>query len=517
LAVEDVDLHDLNWYVHVDLVTVAEDLAYWQAVLEGELDIANRLIEGRQGPVDTACCARMAGAASVAVFGTPGDGYDVIDSASKLNNLNSIFGGSGSNAYLVDGITYCGGPAPTSVGCAVQSNCSGNGNDDPNLWMIVTVESFETGTLPLVISHERGHNACLTHSNLNGCDVMQGTITNPGNGGCLSATECSNFRNGRTVSSSGLECGCHLSGGGIESDGQFCSGVMESYCSGGICDTAVTGASLVLLASAHPGSAGIPAPDDALRISTLTGDWVDVGQISPIAEDVHGMAFAKDSLTLYGVIPTSGNDTIVTIDRETGEIITAVGAIVNGAAELISMAYHPGLTSNPSDDRLIMLEVSAAGGAVVWIDPASPSVRNQYGLINIGPQSEFKGLAYDSIHGKLFAASPLAPGGLYEIDLTSCPPSPCNTTPVAGAEGLFVYNASLTFAPDTGMLYQVGTSFSGTRTFYNVIDPTNGESVHTLSVAEFTPGGLAVVPEPGVIHGLLIGCASLLWVRRRTR
>jgi hypothetical protein len=74
LAVDDVDLHDINWYIHVDLVTMTEDLAYWQNVLDEQLSLANALIEGGQGPIDTPCCSRISGTASLVTFGMPGDG-----------------------------------------------------------------------------------------------------------------------------------------------------------------------------------------------------------------------------------------------------------------------------------------------------------------------------------------------------------------------------------------------------------------------------------------------------------
>ena len=269
------------------------------------------------------------------------------------------------------------------------------------------------------------------------------------------------------------------------------------------------------MASAHPGSAGIPAPDDALAISTLAGAWRTLGQITPTADDVQGLAYARDSGTLYGVIPTSGNDSIVTIDPDSGAVLATVGLIGNGSAELISMAYHPGATSSPEDDRLVMLEVSGSEGRVVWVDPASPSVRNVYGLLAVGSPEEFTGLAYDSLQGKLFASTPFGPDGLYQIDLTSCPPSPCNAAQVPGAR-LFVEDGSLAFSPETGMLYQIGTAFGGSRTFYNIIDPTNGASALTFSLDVLTPGGLAAVPEPGLGAGLLAGAIGLGWAARRS-
>jgi hypothetical protein len=273
-----------------------------------------------------------------------------------------------------------------------------------------------------------------------------------------------------------------------------------------------------LIASAHPGSAAIPAPDDAVAISALSGDWSDLGQITPTAEDVRGMAYAGDSMTLFGVIPTSGDDSIITIDAETGERIATVGTLANGTAELISMAYHPGQSSSPGDDRLIMIEAGAEG-IVVWVDPASPSVRNEYGIMSLGPASAFQGLAYDSIQERLFSATTFFPDSLYEIDITSCPGGFCTVSEVVTADRFPVFDPSLAFAPETGMLYQIGTSFMGSRTFYNVIDPTNGASLETLSLDEMTPGGLGALPvaEPGTPLGSLVALASVLWVGQRSR
>jgi hypothetical protein len=515
-AVDDVDLHDINWYIHVDLVTVTEDLAYWQDLLDEQLVRANALIEGGQGPVDEPCCARLGSSASLVTFGTPGDGYDMLDATNQPSDLNGLFGGPGSNAFLVDSLSYCGDPAPGSVGCGIQPGCSGNGNDDPDLWIAVTLDALDSKTLPLVIAHERGHNACLIHVSENACQIMQGSITNPGMGGCFTATECADYRDGRTTTSSGLECSCHATAGGLEPDGTACIDFTFGTCSGGLCGDVGSDAVVRLVASAHPGSAAIPAPDHAVAISALSGDWIDLGQITPMADDIRGMAYARDSMTLFGVIPTSGNDSIVTIDAGTGELIATVGSLSNGTAELISMAYHPGSTSSPGDDRLIMIE-AGAGGTVVWVDPASPSVRNEYGFMSLGPASAFQGLAYDSIQERLFSSTTFFPDNLYEIDITSCPGEFCTVSEVVTADLFPVLDPSLAFAPETGMLYQIGTSFMGSRTFYNVIDPTNGASAQTLSLDEMTPGGLGALPvaEPGALFGSLVALASVLWAGQR--
>lgn len=516
-AAPAVDLHDLTWHVHVDLVdpAVGRDLAFWQGVIDAAVASANQLLEGGQGPFDTPCCTRLASSAQVVSFGSPGDGLDVLDSLSEQVQLNN-FASGGSHAFLIDSLTFCGGSAPTAIGCAELPGCSGNPNDDPNLWMAVTVESLDAGTLPSVIAHERGHNTCLPHVTAAACQIMQPSVLTPGNGGCLAASECTNYRAGRTQPASGLACGCHADSGGSVADGSFCSDVAGGVCSGGLCGSFSGDAGVRLMAAADPGSSLGGPPEDALAISGLKGDWRTIGAFSPTAEDVHGLAFARDSGVLYGVVPSFGDDRIVTIDPATGGILQAVGLIANGSDEILSMAYDPGGTSSPGDDRLIVLELSSADGQFRAIDPASPSQATLLGSLPFAPASEFRSLAYDSIHQRLYSATAFT-DALFRTDLTTCPPSPC-TTENLPAKGLSRTNASLSFSPETGMLYLVGTAFDGQRTFYDVIDPTTGASVETVSLDVFAPAALAVVPEPGLGLGLVVGGGLLPWLgAARTR
>jgi hypothetical protein len=157
-------------------------------------------------------------------------------------------------------------------------------------------------------------------------------------------------------------------------------------------------------------------------------------------------------------------------------------------------------------------------GTVVWIDPASPSVRNVYGTIVWTDAGEFKGLAYDSIQGRLVASTPYGMEGLFEIDLTSCPPSPCDSDVIPGANAS-AFDAGLTFSPETGKLYQVATRFGGARTFFATIDAATGIPESTISLDLFTPGALAAVPEPGFGLGLVTGISGLALSAqgRRTR
>lgn len=515
-----VDLHELKWYVHVDLIDVdsGEDLAYWQSVIDASVASGNGLLEGGQGPIDQPCCTRLGRSVSVTTFGTSGDGLDVIDSAEDQEAISNT-GGPGSNAFLVDSMTHCGGSAPSAIGCAFKPvSCSNN--DDPDLWMIVTVESLDAETLPLVIAHERGHNACLPHVAAAECQLMQGTIYTPGMTGCMTRTECNSYRTARTTTSSGLECGCYDDGGGLLADGAICAEVVDGLCSGGLCGSFADHAGVGLIVAAAPGTSFGGPPDDALRISALKGEWTTLAQFTPAADDVRGMAYDFDSKTLYGVVPTVFADSIVTIDPSTGLIASTTGTVENGAAEIISMAFDPGATSAPGDDRLIVIEVGGPIGEVRWIDPASASTTHLLGSLDWTSPELFSGLAYDSIDDKLFAATPFKPDGLFEIDLSSCPPSPCDSGQVPGA-GLFRDDASLGFSPTSGMLYLVGTLDFGSerRTFYNVVDRTTGMSVETLSLDVFTPAGLAAVPEPTAGTVVALGTIGFLAAiqRRATR
>ena len=515
-APPDVDLHDLTWYVHIDLIDAGagEDLAYWQGVIDEAVAEANVLLEGGQGPFDTPCCTRMDRSVSVATFGTTGDGLDVIDSVADENAI-AAFSSTGSTAFLVDSGTYCGGSSPGAIGCATQPFCDGNGNDDPDLWMWVTVESFDDDTLGAVIGHERGHNSCLPHVAAAECQLMRSTVFTPGQAGCLSTSECNNFGNARTTTSSGLDCDCHDGLGGLVADGSSCTEVTGGLCSGGVCGDPMGDAATQLMAS---GDAAGGAPEDALLISALPGEWSSLGQITPGADDVEGLAYATDSDTLYGVIPTSGNDSIVTLNATTGALISTVGSIANGSEEIISMAYDPGATTGSGDDRLLVMEVNGTSGEIRAIDPASPSSTTLVGAILWSSADLFTGLAYDSTRDKLYAATPFF-GGLFEIDLTTCPPSPCSSAPVSGID-LFRDDASLSYSADTDRLYLVGDAFSGARTFYDAIDPVTIDSERTLSLDVFSTGGLAAVPlpEPHAGAGVALGlvAVSLLAHRRRS-
>lgn len=506
----EVDLHDLAWFVHVDLINsgTGEDLAYWTNVIEEAVEGGNRLLVGRNGPVDNACCTKLGSSVSVSTFGTTGDGLDIIDGLADQNAIATT-GGVGSRAFLVDSLTYCNGASPSAIGCALQPNCSANANDDPSLWMVVTVESLDDGTLASVIAHERGHNACLQHVSTPKCALMQATVFTPGLGGCLSAAECGHMRNARTQTSSGELCTCHDPAGQPLADGVKCDDA-GGVCSGGCCGSLAGDAGVHLLAAADPGDAGL-APEDMLRVSAYTGDWTRLGQISGTADDVRALAYSTDADIVYGIVPTVGDDFVITIDPATGlQTGPPIGAISNGTDEFVSLAYDPGPTSSAADDRLIGLEVSTGDtGELRWIDPASPDTAPLLGSLGWNQASLFSSLAFDATLDRLLFATPFGPNGLWQLDMGSCPPA-CSPTQFPG-DGPFWFDASMTWSPDSGMAYVIGTGFPapGTRTFYNVIDPATGATMETLSLDRFTPAGLASVPEPGLALGLVLGTVLL--------
>ncbi|HPG27154.1 MAG TPA: PEP-CTERM sorting domain-containing protein, partial [Myxococcota bacterium] len=382
----------------------------------------------------------------------------------------------------------------------------------------------DDGTLPAVLAHERGHNACQPHVASAECQLMQPAVFNPGQGGCLAASECTNMKAARTTTSSGQECGCFASGGGLEADGSFCADVAGGgVCSGGACGEYGSDASVELLVAADPGLLSGGPPNDALRIAALAGDWSVLGAFTRTPASgagptlVRGMTYASDSDTVFGVVPTVGDDEIVTIDRVSGTVLDVIGTLANGTQEIVSMAYDPGPTTSPGDDRLLVLEVDGSAGEFRAIDPAQPSTATLLGSLPWQPAGSFTGLAYDSIQDRLFAIAEVGfTTGLWEVDLGSCPPSPCTTTEV-GTTSFFRESPSLDYSPQTGMLYLVGEAFSGARVFYDVIDPTTFTSPGTLSLDVFSPAALAVVPEPALGAGLAIGGVVIVVTARRRR
>ena len=486
-------LHQLEWLVHVDLIDAdgGRDLAFYEAMIDQTMLEASLLLEGNQGPADTPCCTRLERAVSVATFGSSDDGLDVVDSQGDLAAIGAL-SLPGSQAFLVDSMTFCGGPAPASVGCAPAPPCDGNPNDDPNLWFIITLEAFDDNNAVQTLAHERGHNACLVHVDDEECQLMR----SGSGGGCLDATECTNYRAARNAT--GGSCACHDDTvGSILADGSACSEIAQGLCSGGVCGDPAGPGSAWLVAAAGPGFGEGEDTDIALRISGLTGGWSELGVFGMSGEVVEGLAYATDSGILYGVVPSGDEDSLVTIDPGTGVITATVGTLSNGDKELIALAYDPGATSAPGDDLLLALETDGTFEDLVTIDPEAPNTATFVGALASGAANGFRGLAYDSAEEKLYTSSPF-PDGIYEIDRSTCPFF-CGLVRQDGL-GLVRFDSGLAYSADTGMLHLVGSQLGlaplGPRTLYDVVDPTTFvTTAATIQVDPFTTGGLAALPN----------------------
>ena len=504
------DLHEIRWYVHTDLVSGGLDLAYYESMIDVALVETHLALQGSQGPVDEICCSTLvkkehSPGVTLALFGSANDGLDVMDFGDFATY--SGIGGSGSRILLVDSINYCaGGPA---LGCAQFPGCDGTPDDDPNRILIVTLEADERGVLGLVIAHERGHNACLQHVAANSCELMQNTV----NGGCISVSECSDYQAART--STGSEgCSCHTGGGAIESDGTICSeAAVTGVCSGGSCGAQQGDAGIQLFAAGGPEAASGAITNDALQISALPGGWTLTG---PLGDTLKGLANDSDSATLYGIADRAGDDELVVVDAPTGQVLYSIGPIV-GHQDVIALAFDPGATAGSGDDRLFALSSATSVETLIEINPVS-ALTTVLGQLSLSVAGGFQGLAFDSLHAKLYASGDLG-GNLWEIDEASCAnPSTCSMSEVL-AVNLPRIDSGLAFSPQTGNLYLVGRSPNG-AIVYNSIDATTLGSTPNMGVDPFTIGALAAipVPEPSPTVFLPAGIVLLtLLARRRAR
>lgn len=521
-------LQEVRWLVHVDLIDAGagRDLDFFEGLIEGALFGASQLLEGNQGPADTPCCARVELDGAVTTFGSPGDGLDVIDSMADQDAITAL-SVPGTQAFLVDSLTFCGGPAPVSVGCATTPFCSENQNPNSELWVVLSLDALEGGKGAQTLAHEIGHTACLTHVDVEECQLMR----SGSGGGCLDASECANILS--AFDESGGVCSCHDDvSESILPDLSSCSEMPAGLCSGGICANPAGPGSSRLLAAAGPGFGAGEATDDALLISGLTGGWSRLGSLGSSDEAVQGLAYAIDSETLYGVVPSPADDLLVVINPDTGSITQTLGTISNGSKELIALAYDPGNTNAADDDLLVALETDGSFEDVVTIDPQSPDVTNFVGALEFGAPNGFRGLAYDSATETLYTSSPFA-GSIYEIDLDTCPFF-CGLIQ-RGASGLVRGDTGLAYSADTGLLHLLGSQLAspplGPRTLYDVIDPTTFTKVmETIQVDSFTTGGLAVIPPPVAaavptlappfhfgLLALLVGTARQVLQRRRSQ
>jgi len=511
-AAPTTNLHELKWLVHVDMIDAGagRDLAFYEAIINQAVEDATILIEGDQGPSDSPCCDVIE-VLSVDTFGTPGDGLDVPSSQSDQDALDLIVGLTGSTAFLVESLLYCGGPTATAIGCGARPPCNSNPNDDPGLKLIVTMEAHEIyDVVGETLAHERGHNRCLSHVTPGEqCLLMSPSA----GGGCVTASDCTAFDNGRN--NSGGTCACHDGVGGIEDDGDACAErSVTGLCSGGLCGEEASDAAVQLMAAGGPESAVGAVTDDALLLSGLSGGWVNLGAIGASTAPT-GLAYAPLRDELYAINPLAGDDELITLDPETGLKTGTIGTLF-GQAEVTALAFDPGNTDAESDDRLLALVIDEDFPAfenLFEIDPDHGFVYD-LGYLTTGVDNGFQGLAYDSVNDKLYASG-FGLSGLYEIDF-SCPAFACTTTEVPDIAARS--NSSLAYSEETGRLYLSGSQ-SGPRTLFDSIDATTFESFPTIGIDDYTPGGLAAipVPEPSPLILQTIGGLAVAGLAHRRR
>jgi hypothetical protein len=502
------NLHEIKWFVHTDLVSGSTPVSFYQSLLEDALADARLLLEGHQGPADGVCCQKLAledhgGGSLLATFGTPGDGLDSIGPG-ELAVLNGL-GGSGTRGFLVDEITDCGGnPA---IGCATLPACSSvqPPDDDPNLILIVTLDAESLGVTGLAIAHERGHNACLLHpaEPAESCQLMRAQA----GGGCLDAAQCTLYQAARQ--STGGVCACH-DGAAAAADGAACVDDSASgLCSGGVCGAAGSDASVWLMSAGGPEAHHGGVPNDPLRLSGLPGGWADNGWLAA----AKGLEFDPDRQVLYAIEDAPGDDLLVILHPTLGTKLVTIGPIA-GHADVIALAFDPGDTPAPDDDRLLALSSSGGFEDLIAIDPTS-AAPTFLGSLLLGVFNGFQGLAYDDVNDRLYASGFLE-HGLVEIDTSTCPFF-CGVSEV---ESVFLPRESsgLAFSRATGRLYQVGAQSLG-RTLYASVDTGSLTATPSIGLDAFTVGGLAAVPvpEPGGLGPLAAGGALLAGLAHRRR
>ena len=520
----ELEIHSLQFYVHEDTLATLGGMAAVTTRLETAIDAANDLLEGGQGPGDSPCCTRLEIDGAVQTLVDPNADpmnrvLRSIDFPQEVPDLLGAIGNpsSGNSFFLVDDLASCAGSAG-AVGCAQLPNC---GALLANPVAVITLDAIDQGVLAHVIAHERGHHACLDHDDTDPCQLMRSSA----GGGCTAANQCALIRT--AADRSGAACACHASSGLAAPDTQACTDLesnVSGICSGAVCAEVGTDASVSLLAAGDPDFAEFtPAaepsaatPDRALEMSALTGDWADSAALAAGLE-AQGLAYAHDRDLLYAAVPNGSFDALLVLDPQTRAIETQLNFDRTGS--IIALAYHPGATSLPDDDRLFaledqsgvferLLEIDIDTGATLLIESGVFTGLPRGGELSFGSNGGTTGLAYDSANDALYVASW---AGLFEIDYASCGPlTNCAMTEIrTPSDGTLArYAAGLAYSADTGQLYLVGNQTQGT-TLFTVIDGATATAFEPIGIASNTVGGLAAlpVPEPGPSGPLAAGLA----------
>jgi len=439
-------------------------------------------------------------AVSVTTFSGPG--LDIIETEAEID---AVLGGA-DGGYLVQSVWYCSDFSTTIVGC------SGIGDDT----FVVSLDAEDGDILPLVIAHERGHNAGLPHVGSDPCELMAGAR----GGGCLAASECQSFI--AKADSSGSTCSClgDTVGDPPIADATACNGGFGSgLCSGGVCGESSGPAGTRLLAAAGTENPDTAATDDALHQSPLAGGWETLGAIG-VDVAATGLAYDPGRDVVFAVAPQDvGDDRLITLDSATGAKTGTVATL-----------SHQGLTalaSDPAGDRLFAIHADAeifgnprncgsdpvCVSTLLEIDPddGATTVYGELNALIVG--GAVQGLAWGSTAGALYGSTA---AGLFRIGL-GCSGGACSDT--SQVDNQYRKPSSLTYDPETDTLYRQGTMSS--RTELDAIEPASGDIEALIGVDGFTAVCLSAIPVPEPEGWLMLGSGlamlTLLGRRRERR
>ncbi len=137
---------------------------------------------------DVACCIGVQRSGTGQLFGSAGDGLDIIDDNTELN---AVLSNGVARVKVVRAINYCSGPGTNIIGCSYSP---GGGMS------VVRLSSTSEGLLWL---HEYGHNVGINTHNPGNNYVMHAGLSSGAIG--LNQTECNKFHSPSSSAGIGLE------------------------------------------------------------------------------------------------------------------------------------------------------------------------------------------------------------------------------------------------------------------------------------------------------------------------
>ncbi len=136
---------------------------------------------------DVACCISVQRSGTGQLFGSAGDGLDIIDNNTELT---TVLNNGVARVKVVRVINYCSGPGTNIIGCSYSPGAG---------MSVVRLSSTSEGLLWL---HEYGHNVGISSHNPGSNYVMHAGLTSGAIG--LSQSECNKFHSPSSSAGIGL-------------------------------------------------------------------------------------------------------------------------------------------------------------------------------------------------------------------------------------------------------------------------------------------------------------------------